>query len=231
MILAVLSPLIQIKTEIIYNETFYGEFKKNEVEIKIPAIARIDGEEVGVITTLKVLAIPGDGRTLTNIENLLFWVDTQHSIRTAKKVASEITGMDLSKIDIIYTIETNASLIGGESAGAAITIATIAVLQNKDLNESVIITGTIDRDGNIGKVGGITLKGQAAKEYGAKLYLVPKGQGSIEEYEPIEKCEKIGAITLCRIEYKAKEINVGEVVGIEVVEVENIEDALKYFLV
>lgn len=237
MIFAVLSPLVQFKTEVIYNETFYGEFEVydgfeiSEVEIKIPAVARTDGEEVGVITTLKVLAIPGNGRTLTNIENLLFWVDTQHSIRTAKKVASKITGMDLSKIDIIYTIETNASLIGGESAGAAITIATVAALRNKSLNESVIITGTIDEGGNVGEVGGIILKGRAAKKYGAKLYLVPRGQGIIEDYEPIEKCEKIGVITLCRIEYEAKETNVEEVVGIKVIEVKNIEDALKYFII
>lgn len=221
------------KTEIIYyNQTISPKsFELREVEIKVPAVARMDGEEKGVITTLRVVVIPGKGRTLTNIENLLFWIDTQNSIRKAKKVAEEVSGMDLSNVDIIYTLETNASLVGGESAGAALTIATIAALENKTINESVIITGTIEEDGSIGKVGGIILKGEAAKESGASLFLVPKGQGKVESYKPVTKCEKRAFMTFCITNYELQQVNVGEKIGIEVREVSNIQEALKYFLV
>ena len=228
-----INTFIQTQTQTIvvhYNQTIIG-FYSHAAEIKVPAIARIGNKEKGVITNLKVLAIPGEGRTLTNIENLLFWIDTQYSIRTAKHVAERISQMNLSQIDLIYTIETNASIIEGQSAGAALTIATIAVLQNKSINNSVIITGTISEDGRIGKVGGIIEKASAAKEFGAKLFLVPKGQSIIINYVPEQKCEKIGPITFCRTEYKAEEINVSEIVGIEVKEVSSIEKALKYFLI
>ena len=222
---------IKTQTTIIhYNQTIIG-FHLSEAEIKVPAIARIGNKEKGVITNLKVIAIPGNGRTLTNIENLLFWVDTQHSIRVAKHVAEKVTGMDLSKIDLIYTIETNASLIEGQSAGAALTIATIAVLENRSINNSVIITGTINENGEIGEVGGIIEKARASKNFGAKLFLVPKGQKILTRYIPEQKCEKIGAITFCKTEYKQQKIDVSKIVGIEVKEIKNIKEALKYFLV
>jgi predicted S18 family serine protease len=101
------------KVEIIYYDRTSSPllYEFSHSEIKIPAIANINGKKTGVITTLKVSAIPGEGRTLTNIENLLFWIDTQSSIRVAKHVAQRITNKDISKIDLIYTIKSNASII------------------------------------------------------------------------------------------------------------------------
>jgi len=201
-------------------------FYKN-VTINIPAV---DNQGNGVITKLKVQAIPGEGRTLVNVENLLFWIDTQFSIRVAKTVAENVTGLDLSDIDLVYTIETNASVIEGQSAGAALTVATIAILQNKTLNQDTIITGTIALDGSVGPVGGIFAKAQASKDAGATLFLVPEGQGTQINYMPEQKCEKIGPVTFCTTEYKAEKIDISKDVGIAVKEVSDINEALKYFL-
>lgn len=195
--------------------------------INIPAV---DNQGNGVVAVLKVQAIPGEDRTLVNINQLLFWVDTQFSIRVAKEVAENITGLDLSQVDLIYTIETNASVIEGQSAGAALTIATIAALQNKTINPNVIITGTINPDGTIGPVGGILPKAQASKNAGATLFLVPKGQGTQINYRPIQKCEKFGPITYCTTEYKPEKIDISRDVGIEVKEVSDIQEALTYFV-
>jgi len=194
--------------------------------LKIPAV---DSQGNGVVTRLKVEVKPGEGRTLVNIDQLLFWVDTQNSIRLAKRVAENITGFDLSNVDLFYAIETNASLIEGPSAGAAITIATIAAIENRTINESVMITGTINPDGSIGQVGEIVAKAKAAKDVGATLFLVPKGQSVQIYYMPQEECKKIGFMTYCRIEYKQQRIDVSKEVGIEIREVANIEEALKYF--
>ena len=199
-------------------------------EILIPAVARIGGEERGVVARLEVQVIEGEGRTLTNIENLLFWIDTQYSIRVAKHVASREVGTDFSRVDLIYSIETNASIIEGQSAGAALTIATIAAAQNKTINPKVLITGTIEEDGTIGPVGGIVKKAQAAKEVGAEIFLVPHGQSKIKTAKPVEKCEQLGFITYCVTEYRIEEINITEEVGIRVEEVVHIKDALPYFL-
>jgi uncharacterized protein len=225
---------IQTKTEIFpLNITHETQFLPRnltyvEKEIKIPAI---DDKGRGVATKLKVQAMPGSGRVLINIENLLFWIDTQNSIQIAKAVAQNITKVDLSSVDLFYTIEANASIIEGPSAGAAITIATIAALENKSINESVMITGSINPDGSIGQVGGILAKAKASKDVGAKLFLVPKGQGTQVNYIPEEKCEKIGPLTYCTITYKEEVTDISEKVGIKVVEVSSIYDSLKYILI
>jgi uncharacterized protein len=195
--------------------------------IKVPAV---DAEGNGVVTQLKVQAVPGEGRALVNINQILFWVDTQFSIRVAKQVAEKITKVPLNKFDLIYSIETEATVIEGQSAGAALTIATVAALTNKTINQSVIITGTINPDGTIGPVGGILAKANAAKSAGAKLFLVPAGQGMQTTYTPVTNCQKIGSFTICRTEYKAVRTNVKSEVGIEIREVSNIDEALKYFL-
>ncbi|MDI6806830.1 MAG: hypothetical protein QMD14_03410 [Candidatus Aenigmarchaeota archaeon] len=201
------------------------------ITLKVPAI---DNQGKGVMTTLKVQARPGEGSVLVDIRQLLFWVDTQHSIRIAKGVAEAFTGINTSSLDLIYSIETNASIIGGESAGAAITIATIAAIQNKTLREDVTITGTVQEDGSIGAVGAVLEKGKASKEAKAKLFLVPVGQGKYKEYQPVIECKeyRIGGFyqKICTSEYKVVEVDIGKNVGIEVKEVKNIEEALKYFI-
>jgi uncharacterized protein len=162
---------------------------------------------------------------------LLFWIDTQYSIQIAKKVAENITKINVSSVDLIYAIETNASLIEGPSAGAALTVATIAALENKTINQSVMITGTINPDGSIGEVGAVAEKAKASKDVGATLFLVPKGQGTEINYKPVQKCEKIGPITYCTVTYTTEKIDISKSIGIEVKEVSTIEEALKYFLI
>ncbi len=216
--------------DIIKTETGFErlEIPTQSSAIKVPAV---DNEGNGVSTTLLVEAIPGKGRVLTNINQLLFWVDTQYSIRTAENVAQNITKIDLTNIDLIYTIETNASIIEGPSAGAALTVATIATLQNKTINPTVMITGTINPDGSVGPVGGILAKAKASKDVGATLFLVPKGQSIQTNYVPVRQCQDIGPINYCSIEYKQERIDITKEAGITVKEVSTIDEALKYFLV
>src|SRR3972149_7032809 len=140
------------------------QISSSEVSLNVPAV---DNDGKGVVTTLKVDAKPGNGKVLVDVNQLLFWTDTQYSIQTAKNVAHQITGVDLSKVDLTYSIETTAPVIEGPSAGAALTIATIAALENKPLNKSVMITGTINADGTIGDVGAVSAKANAAKDAGA----------------------------------------------------------------
>ena len=137
--------------------------------IKVPAV---DSNGDGVITSLVVEVTKGTGKTLIDIDSVLFIADTQSSIRTAKEVAAQYTGKDLNKYDIIYHLDTNASIIGGPSAGAALTIATISALENQKIKDNIVITGTIQADGTIGEVGGILDKAKAAKLSEANLFLV-----------------------------------------------------------
>jgi uncharacterized protein len=199
----------------------------SHASILVPAI---DQNGMGVATVLDVQAARGHGRILANIDKILFWTDTQNSIRTATSVAENVTGINLSEYDLIYTIKANATVIEGPSAGAALTIATIAVLENRQVNRSVMMTGTINHDGTIGPVGEILAKATAAKSIGAETFLVPLAQSTQITYEPKKYCEQIGWSQICTIEQIPKKVDIAEQVGIEVIEVKTVEEALKYFL-
>lgn len=195
------------------------------------AVPAVDQDGTGVATSLDVQVVQGSGKTLTNVDRLLFWTDTQNSIRTAKSVAEQITNVSLADYDIIYTINANASVIEGPSAGAALTIATIAAIEKKQINTSVMITGTINHDGTIGPVGGIVEKAIAAKSIGAELFLVPLSQSAQITYESKKYCEKIGFSQICTVEQIPQKVDVSEKSGIIVKEVKSVEEALRYFLV
>jgi Lon-like protease len=74
-----------------------------------------------------------------------------------------------------FKVTFNLANIGGPSAGLMFTLAVIDKLTTGDLADSRFIagTGTIDADGKVGAIGGITHKMLAAQEAGATVFLVP----------------------------------------------------------
>jgi Lon-like protease len=74
-----------------------------------------------------------------------------------------------------FTIEFNLANIGGPSAGLMFSLAVIDKLTTGDLNGGKFIagTGTIDPEGKVGPIGGITHKMEAAMDEGATAFLVP----------------------------------------------------------
>lgn len=199
---------------------------ESSATVFVPAV---DKKGNGAVVPLTVQKRAGYGETLINIKDLVFWFDTQESIQTAKDVAERHIGTDTSKINVVYIMNAHTGLVEGPSAGAALTITTIAALENRTLNESVMITGTINPDGSIGPVGGILEKARAAKGIGAKLFLVPQGQSIITTRVPVETCERRTGIVYCTTTYKKETVDVSESAGIAVKEVSTIRDAEKYF--
>ncbi len=76
-------------------------------------------------------------------------------------------------IDVGFTTED----IGGPSAGLAFTLTVLDVLTEGDLTggANIVVTGAIDRAGNIGAIGGAHQKAFAAHEAGADVFIVPEG--------------------------------------------------------
>lgn len=212
------------KTQIIKEE---AKIEENEVRTKLPAV---DADGNGVLTDLTVSVRKGNGLVLVNIDNVLSKVDTQLSARTAAEYASEYTKIDLSDMDVIYDIKADSPVIAGPSAGAAMTIATIAALQNQSLRKETVITGTINDDGTIGLIGGVLAKATAAKENNMSIFLVPETQSSEIIYKEERICRSTAGFQYCKINYLPERIDIGKEVDISVVEVKSIEDALVYFL-
>ena len=74
-----------------------------------------------------------------------------------------------------FSVSIDAGNVGGPSAGLMFSLAVIDKLTTGDLNDGKFVagTGTIDSDGKVGSIGGITHKMMAAREAGATVFLVP----------------------------------------------------------
>lgn len=139
----------------------------------------------GVVMTADVELREGEGRVLVDTVPKI-GIDIQTSVRTAVRVAEEVTGVPLSKTDVILTIraEEEVEIVDGPSAGAAITLALVATINNLELGDGVYITGTVQSDSTIGPVGGVPEKAVAAAEHGARRFIVPPGQSTIVVFVP-----------------------------------------------
>ncbi len=197
--------------------------------VTIPLLA-VTENNTGMVIPLVVELKSGTGKVLVNINNPSFVTDTQDSIRLAVNEAAEMTNTDLNRYDVVFSVKTDVSVIGGPSAGAAMTIATMALMLNKHIKDDVAITGTIMSGGYIGQVGGFLEKATAAKDYGVGLLLVPPGESVYRE--PLENCTQRTVRGYrqkeCFITYRL--VNISEEVGIPVNEVNTISEALDYML-
>ena len=157
------------------------------VTVFAPAVASTDQGYVGVISTITV-TIQSNGSGRVFVDTLpLTQVDMQGSARLAVKVASALVENDEncdanpSTYDYFFVVRTSAPIIGGPSAGAIMTVATISLLENWEMNNETIMTGMINPDGSIGPIGGIPQKIDAAYSVGATHFLIPYGQGAYTE--------------------------------------------------
>jgi len=205
------------------------------VTVYAPAVAQTDNGYVGVISTITV-TIQSNGSGRVFVDTLpLTQVDMQGSARLAVKVASTIVENDKnvninpSAYDYFFVVRTSSPIIGGPSAGAIMTVATISLLENWDMDNDTIMTGMINPDGSIGPIGGIPQKIDAAYSVGAMHFLIPFGQGTFTEM--ITTTENVNGWT--RIVTKQVTRNVADYAmdnyGITVTEVTDVYEALENF--
>lgn len=203
------------------------------IDRSIPIVA-VSNNGNGVIGNLTVKLIPGNNNVLINT-NPFLETDLQYSVNKAVVVAKSMSEYSYNK-DFLFDFRAGDSkLIGGESAGAAITIATTAALQNKSLTNNAVITGTINPDGGIGQIGAVIEKAKAVADAGYTYFLVPKGQSKVTYYEKQITKEPAGyGFEILNTRYIPKTIDLTKVAkeqwNLEIVEVSAINDALPYFI-
>jgi len=188
----------------------------------LPSVAAIEG-------SIKLLAVGGEdnagnvadlaleireGRGRVFLETFpLTKVDTQISMRFAQQIACNALDKDCSDLDFIYTIRATASIIGGPSAGASAAVLTYLLLEKKDFDKNIAVTGTINSGGLIGAVGGIQAKIEAAHNVNLTTVLIPKGKRYVEEDN----------------ETRVDLVLYGEELGITVKEVSILGEVLAYY--
>jgi|WetSurMetagenome_2_1015567.scaffolds.fasta_scaffold06324_6 hypothetical protein len=149
-----------------------------------PFIERVVTQN-GSVMNISVTAQPGKGRVLVETKPLMGIV-FQDAANTAVAVAQNRTRADLAGTDIFFSIqaENQISSVDGPSAGALMTLLTIAALEHRAIDPDVTLTGTIDKDGHVGAIGGAVEKATAAKQVGITRFLLPLENSQLTIYDP-----------------------------------------------
>lgn len=185
-------------------------------------------------TVLKITVEIRDGTGLVLVNTAIpTGVDFQTSARTAVMIAQKYTNFDLSKKDVIFSISSGnqqeLQAVDGGSAGGAMTVLLISDISGKPINSKVLMTGTIEDDGSIGKIGGVSEKADAAGKYGAKIFLVPTGQAMTQVQSCDEKRAGSFVYRTCTSQDQPLSDLTEKEFGMKVIEINSISDALSYF--
>ena len=81
-------------------------------------------------------------------------------------------------VEYPFDIDIDSGKVGGPSAGLAFALAVVEKLTEGELTggRKVAVTGTINSDGEVGPVGGILQKAEAARREGAEVFIVPPSE-------------------------------------------------------
>ncbi len=185
-----------------------------------------DGE--GVVMPLGMSVRPGNGKIFVDVSRPLFSPDTQENMRTAVKAAAAAAGKDPGKYDFTFFLGSEDTTVQGPSAGAAMAIGALALLENKHIKRGYYITGKITPDGRIEPVGSVLEKAGALPA--GSVLLVPANQST--DTKKVEECSVSTARgyyrTDCRIEYVP--VDVEEETGVNIIEVKSLEEAAEIML-
>ncbi len=179
--------------------------------LKIFAVTE-QGNALSADLTLEIK--PGSGNVWSSVEPLV-GTSTQTTEKLAVQIAKNYS-KEVGSFDYFFGIKSDASLVEGPSAGAAMTLLTISMLQDRKVPDYVGLTGTITPDGSVGSVGGVFEKSKEAAKIGMKLFMIPAGEAK----QTVKLPEGVKSINLSSY---AK-----EQWSLLVVEVKDIDDVLHF---
>ncbi|VVB93163.1 Lon protease [uncultured archaeon] len=197
--------------------------------VSIPLVAdrTTDGGDEGILLGATVIVTNGTGHVFVDT-NPYTQVDLQGSARIAAMVASDVLGIDEKAYDFYYIIDISSPIIGGPSAGGALTVATIAAVNNWTVKPGVVMTGMINPDESIGPVGGIPYKLEAAAASNATLFLIPQGQSTVTIQNTTSRTNGpfiVNQVTTENVDV----VELGKKLNVDVKEVGTIQDAVLAF--
>lgn len=190
--------------EVMEDGTAYNKLQKDDliievdgkkVEMAADAVNIIRNREIGDSVELKVLR---------DDEELTFVFDT---VELEGNKGNPSIGVLIRSRGLEYDIPREVSFdtdnIVGPSAGSMFTMEIYNQLTPDDITSGKRIagTGTVNLDGEVGKIDGVRYKMIAAQEAGAEIFIVPA-----ENYEEAEKAD----------------------IDLEIIKVETIDDIIEY---
>jgi Lon-like protease len=142
------------------------------------AVEAVDGRPTPDLRELDAVltSIPGGTEVTIDYTRLGEPGTTTVTTRAATEREGSLLGVSvLEQPYAPFDVDVQIEDVGGPSAGLMLTLGILDLVGEDDLTGGAVIagTGTIDVDGNVGPIGGITLKMVTARDIGAELFLVP----------------------------------------------------------
>lgn len=103
-------------------------------------------------------------------------VDVVLGTRSLERAGFQFVDTQFRDAELPFEVNFTTEDIGGPSAGLAFTLTVLDVLTDGDLTggANIVVTGAIDRNGNISAIGGVHQKAFAAQEVEADVFIVPE---------------------------------------------------------
>lgn len=222
-IIIILAVMLSSLTPLVSYAQDEGYASIRECSVYIVAVSSGGGGVAGNLTVR--VAYPGSGRVYISTSPASM-VDTQGSARIAAFAASLLAGVDMTRYDFFYDVQSDSIIIGGPSAGFAMALATLLALENESCGRYFAVTGMIQPDTSIGPVGGLKEKLEAASNVGVKLFIIPAGQEVYTYYQT--RYERIGPfIRVERVPVTVNLTQYGSQLGVRVESVASLEEGFK----
>jgi hypothetical protein len=142
---------------------------EGQISQYVPAVVGSDGGLVNVTVKLA----PGDGDVYVNVQPRIGMM-TQESVEDAVSYAYSASGKgEACDVFVTFEAQPTTTFIEGPSAGTALAVMTYALFENESMRGDTIMTGSIDRSGNVGPVGGLYEKAKGAANMGARYFITP----------------------------------------------------------
>ncbi|MFH1520066.1 MAG: S16 family serine protease [Candidatus Micrarchaeota archaeon] len=138
-----------------------------ELSHYIPAVI---GDGGGLVNVTMRIA-PGSGETYITVSPRI-GTSTQESLQNA---ATYWQSLSNNECDIFVSFPgRNTESIDGPSGGATFSLMIYALLSNNTIRDDSIITGSMDKFGNVGSVGGLYEKAKGVSSIGATYFITPE---------------------------------------------------------
>jgi len=132
----------------------------------------VSGELIEITLEVK----PGLGRTFFDTTLHAYGDSLQDSIPTVIYYVEKHTNQTMQNKDLYVGLNSLAHNVDGTSASAAMAVGLISLLENKFIDDSIAMTGTLSRTGRLIRVEGVNVKIDVAKEIGIDKILIPDSQ-------------------------------------------------------
>ncbi len=175
----------------------------------VPAIV---SDETGLQTTGKLIDVSlnlvnGDGTVYLQTHPPT-GTSTQKSATDAVTYAFSRSNKYIDECNVLIKIEGKGltGYVEGPSAGVAFSVLVYAAINNFTIPNDVTFTGSIDKDGNVKKVGGLYEKSKMAGRKGIKYFIIP-----------VEDIHEILLLKPLEKQY-----------GMQILQIENVDEAIDF---